>query len=615
MCGIAGSVNFPIPLEKVNEKMGHRGPDASGSFTDGSVQLLHVRLAILDIVGGIQPMTLLDRYTIIFNGEVYNHLEVRKKLQLQCQSNSDTETILAAYIKIGASCLEYFDGMFAFCIYDKLEQTLFAARDRSGKKPFYYYHNGECFVFASELNLLKSILPLEIDNDTIPLYLKFGSCWIGQTPYVNVRELLPGSFAILQKKSIIFNQTKWWDVGLFFDKKEKIHDEKLAITITERLLYEAIERRVESSDLEVGSFLSGGIDSGLVTSIAAQMKPGLRTFTISFDGAFNEAPLAKLVADKYLTKHTEILISLTDLNYNIEKIIAQYGEPFYDSSAIPSWYVSKAASEFLTVILNGDGADELFGGYRRYVPFSKYNFFQSNSVLKILSKGLSSILPPAHNKKTLYNYLNRLIFLTSKTGMDVYAASGSDIFEGSEKQFLFSEKNCYTPLLDKERWLKENKNTGLQQIMQLDFDVTLSCDFLVKMDIATMAHSLEGRSPFLSKDMLEFAPTLADDLKVRGKQTKYLLRRLAEKYLPSELINQPKRGFEVPLKQWVNYELKEIIFDYLGSSNTYSSTFIAPSYINDLITNKIGISEEKRAKQLYTLFALEVWHRKCYLNN
>jgi asparagine synthase (glutamine-hydrolysing) len=135
------------------------------------------------------------------------------------------------------------------------------------------------------------------------------------------------------------------------------------------------------------------------------------------------------------------------------------------------------------------------------------------------------------------------------------------------------------------------------------------------MDIATMAHSLEGRSPFLSKDMLEFAPTLADDLKVRGKQTKYLLRRLAEKYLPSELINQPKRGFEVPLKQWVNYELKEIIFDYLGSSNTYSSTFIAPSYINDLITNKIGISEEKRAKQLYTLFALEVWHRKCYLNN
>lgn len=615
MCGIAGSVNFPISIEKVNEKMGHRGPDASGSFRDYSVQLFHVRLAILDIAGGIQPMTSLNRFTIIFNGEIYNHLEVRKKLDLQCQSNSDTETILAAYNKIGSACLDYFDGMFAFCIYDKLDQTLFLARDRAGKKPFYYFQDHESFVFTSELNLLRSLLPLEINNRNIPLYLKFGSCWIGQTPYTNVTELLPGSFARLDISTLNLNVTKWWDTSKFFDIKEKIYDEKLALAKTEQLLYQAIERRVESSDLEVGSFLSGGIDSGLITSIAAQMKPDLRTFTISFDGAFNEAPLAKLVADKYHTKHTEIHISLSDLKNNIEKIIAQYGEPFYDSSAIPSWYVSKAAREYLTVILNGDGADELFGGYRRYVPFSKYNFFKTPSIIRELSKGIISILPPAHDKKSFYNYLYRLIFLASKTGMDVYAASGSDIFEGFEQEFLFSTEECYGPLKEKERWLNENLNSGLQQVMQLDFDVTLSCDFLVKMDIATMAHSLEGRSPFLSKELLEFAPTLSDDLKVRGKQTKYLLRRLAEKYLPPELINQPKRGFEVPLKQWVNNDLKEIIFDYLSSSNSYSSTFIAPSYIKKLIEKTIDISEEKRAKQLYTLFALEVWHKNCYLNN
>lgn len=612
MCGIAGTVNFHASLDKVKEKMGHRGPDDAGIYTNGVVQLFHLRLAILDIAGGAQPMTYKDKFTIVFNGEIYNHLEVRKTLQLTCISNSDTETILAAFEKLGEKCLDYFDGMFAFCIYDKEEQSLFIARDRAGKKPIYYYHHNEQFVFASELNLLRALLPLEINYDAIPLYLKFGSCWIGQTPYTQVKELLPGSYAKIKINNSSFLITKWWEVGNYFNIENKIINEHTALEKTEHFLYQAVERRIESSDLEVGAFLSGGIDSGLVTAMAAKIKKGIKTFTISFDGSFDEAPLAKLVADKYQTKHTEIHISMSDLKNDIEGILTKYGEPFYDSSAIPSWYVSKAAKEHVTVILTGDGADELFGGYRRYIPFAQFNFFRTSPFIKTLSKGLSSALPQAHNKKSIYNYFYRLLFLTSKTGMDLYAASGSDIFEGYESSFLFSHEESRQALKEKEQWIVDNNNSGLQQIMELDFDITLSCDFLVKMDIATMAHSLEARSPFLSKELLEFAPTLADNLKIRGKQTKYLLRKMAEKYLPSELINQPKRGFEVPLKDWVNRDLSEMIKDYLQSSDALYNKFISPAYVISLIDNKVNISQEKRAKQMYTLFALEVWYRKCY---
>jgi asparagine synthase (glutamine-hydrolysing) len=265
------------------------------------------------------------------------------------------------------------------------------------------------------------------------------------------------------------------------------------------------------------------------------------------------------------------------------------------------------------VILNGDGGDELFGGYRRYVPFAKYDFFNSGFLIKNLAALMHTVLPAPHNKKSKYNYIYRLADLARKDGLDTYLSATIDSFEGYEK-FLTADKKILDQVRADFEIVNSSSLTGLQKIMNLDFDNILAGDLLVKMDIATMAHSLEGRSPLLSKELLEYVPGLPDSCKINGQQTKFLLRTLAEKYLPSELINQPKRGFEIPLKKWIDGELKNMIADYILSPNAYCRAFVKPSFIEQLWERKFPCGDEKRAKMIWTLFALEVWYRKSYLN-
>ena len=373
MCGIAGAVNFTLSYQQINENMLHRGPDEQNGFRTDNIDFYHLRLSILDIGGGKQPMHLDDRYTIIFNGEIYNHQEIRQQLYITGKTSSDTETLLLLYRKFGVDMLQYLDGMFAFALYDRVEKKLFIARDRAGKKPLYYYKDNEKIVFASELNCLKALLPLQMENDNLFHYLRLGSFYKQVTPYKNVLELNAGSYLSIDSATMDIKEIRWWNINQFYQSKNKDGFQN-SLQKVDELLHTAVKRRVESSDLEVGSFLSGGIDSGLVTAIASKYNQQIKTFTVSFDGAYNEAPLARLVANQYGTHHTEIPISFDNLKFDIEKILCNYGEPFFDSSAIPSYYVSKEAKKHLTVILNGDGADELFGGYRRYVPFKKYDF-------------------------------------------------------------------------------------------------------------------------------------------------------------------------------------------------------------------------------------------------
>ena len=612
MCGIAGAVNFKIDQGLVNRYMFHRGPDEQNGFTADNVDFYHLRLAILDINGGKQPMQLNNRYTIIFNGEIYNHAEVRKQLSIVGNTSSDTETLLLLYQKYDAAMLDYLDGMFVFAIYDNEEKKIFIARDRAGKKPLYIYNDGSKIVFASELNCLKGLLPLQMQEENMYHYLRFGSFYKQLTPYKNVTELGAGSFAIINCTTLEYNEKKWWDIGKFYHQQ---YSDKLAESLdkTDNYLHKAIKRRVESSDLEVGSFLSGGIDSGLVTAIASEYNNKLKTFTVSFEGEYDEAPLAKLVAEKYKTHHTQIKIAFNHLKEDVEQILCNYGEPFFDSSAIPSYYVSKEARKYLTVILNGDGADELFGGYRRYVPFARYDFFKPNALVKGTATLAKNIMPHSSNKKSTYNYLYRLASLASKNNLHIYLSAGVDIMEDFESNIIHPPKNYLKQMQDDFNAVADNDSSGLKKIMQLDFDTNLFNDLLVKMDIAAMANSLEGRSPFLSKELLEYAPGISDSFKIKGSTTKYLLRQLAKKYLPDELINQPKRGFEIPLKKWVENELKEIIFDYLNTENAISRQFIKPVFIDGLLNNKVKIPAEKRAKILWTLFSLEVWHQKVYL--
>ncbi len=609
MCGIAGSINFQLDILRLTQDLFHRGPDEQNTFRENNLILHHHRLAILDISGGKQPMHY-GPYTIIFNGEIYNHKEVRQKYGLNCQSNSDTETILKAYEKLGPKCLNDFDGMFAFCIYDRMKQQLFLARDRAGKKPLYYYLNNDQFVFCSELKALRSQLPLQINEEHIAQYVRMGYFYKAATPYKNVCELQAGTYAYVTLKDCKIEISKWWDIHSIYQVQSKDSFEDASQKV-DAMLHEAVKNRVESSDLEVGSFLSGGIDSGLVTAIAKQYNASLKTFTVTFDGEYDEAPLAKLVAEKYQTEHYEIKIGFDNLVNDIENVLSNYGEPFFDSSAIPSYYVSQAAKKHLTVILNGDGGDEMFGGYRRYVPFAKYDFFKTGQLTRCAAKLFHSLLPVSNNKKSKYNYAYRLLDLASKDKLDIYLSSTIDSFEGFEKYLL--GKDDYLSQVQKDFEIINKSNlSGLQKIMNLDFDNILAGNLLVKMDIATMAHSLEGRSALLCKDILEYVPTIDDSFKIKGTQTKFILRKLAEKYLPAELIKQPKRGFEIPLKKWIDGTLKEMIAGYLFSNQAYSSTYVDKKFITDLWDRKIKVGDEKRAKMLWTLFALEVWYKNVY---
>ena len=613
MCGIAGAVNFNLSHDTINAVMHHRGPDEHGGYTSGKVDFYHLRLSILDIGGGKQPMHLHDKYTIIFNGEIYNHQELRKQFNIEGKTSSDTETLLLLYQRFGTAFLQHLDGMFALAIHDKEKNTVFIARDRAGKKPLYYYKDNEKIVFASELNCLKAMLPLQMEEENFYHYLRLGTFYRQFTPYKNVTELQAGSFLIIDCATLQTQHSRWWNIHDHYLKENNDPFEK-AIDIVDGFLHSSIKRRLESSDLEVGCFLSGGIDSGLATAIASEYNHHLKTFTVSFDGEYNEAPLAKLVADKYNTHHTEIKISFNNLENDLEKILCNYGEPFFDSSAIPSYYVSREAKKYLTVIINGDGADELFGGYRRYVPFSKYDFFKKNLLVKSGATFIKKLLPPPDKKRSKYNYLYRLASLASKSHLEIYLSAGVDIFEDYENKI--SADHDYLQAIKKDfDIIACSRLSGLKKIMNMDFDTNLFSDLLVKMDIATMANSLEGRSPFLSKELLEYVPAMNDKYKVNGGTTKYLLRHLAKKYLPEALIHQPKRGFEIPLKNWVNGQLKEIMTGYIGASSALNKNFIQQRFVSDLLENKIKISQEKRAKILWTLFSMEVWYKKIYLNN
>ena len=609
MCGIAGSINSSLDISLLTKDLLHRGPDEQTTFTEDNLILHHHRLAILDIAGGKQPMHF-EHLTIIFNGEIYNHLEVRARHGLQCTTNSDTETILRAYDKLGAKCLDDFDGMFAFVIYDRNKKEVFLARDRAGKKPFYYYCDGQRFVFSSELGALNNQLSLHINEQHLQQYVRMGYFYKSSTPYKDVWELPAGSYAHVSLQRPEVKVQRWWNIHSFY-KQRSTDDFNLALNTVDELLHRAVKRRVESSDLEVGSFLSGGIDSGLVTAIAKSYNPTLKTFTVSFDGEYDEAPLAKLVANRYQTHHSEIKITFDNLLNDVETILCNYGEPFFDSSAIPSYYVSREAKKHVTVILNGDGGDEIFGGYRRYVPFAKYDFFKPGFLIKGIAGTAHAILPAPNSKKSKYNFFYRLTDLARKKGLATYLSSTIDIFEDYEK-YLKGKKDVLGEVEADFNCVNKSSLTGLQKIMNLDFDNILAGNLLVKMDIATMAHSLEGRSPLLGKELLEYAPSIPDGYKIAGKQTKYILRKLSEKYLPPELIHQPKRGFEIPLKKWVDGQLNQMIGDYIMPADSYCRNFIDPSFLNDVWNRKIKVGDEKRAKMIWTLFALEVWHKKVY---
>jgi len=597
MCGIAGAINYQnFDMQKVQDSLYHRGPDEQANCNFENISLVHTRLSIQDIQSGHQPYHY-KNYSIVFNGEIYNHINLRDRLrEFVFKTSSDTETLLYLFIKYGSKMYELLDGMFAFCILDKSKRKLILGKDRAGKKPLYLYKKDTSLLFASELNAIKAgVKNLTIDEDSIQAYLRCGFFFDKNTAYKDIINLKAGHFYEIDINSLDIKENRYFEIKDYYKPNELSFEESLQKV--DQLLHKSVKDRLESSDLEVGAFLSGGIDSSLAVAIASGYKEKLKTFTVKFNGVYDESHLAKLTARKYNTDHHELTISM-NLEDDIEKILLNYGQPFMDSSAIPSYYVSLEAKKHVTVILNGDGADELFGGYRRYVP-------AANNILgiaKIISPLYKIMLKP-HSKKSLYNYLYRLLSMARKSGLDYYLSATVDSFEDIYEFGI-------NPLFkDMDAFIKSCEDMDeFSKMLYLDSQMLLFSDLLMKMDIATMSHSLEGRSPFLSKYILEFAPSLKNEYKIKGKSTKHILRELSKKYLPSELITQPKRGFEVPLKRWIENDLKENIFDCLEGSS-YTSNFIEKKFISDILNKKINVSDEKRAKMLWTMYCLEVWKK------
>lgn len=601
MCGIAGVINYHgYDLEALKKALLHRGPDEQAIYCENNLALVHTRLAIQDVNAGQQPMHY-DACSIIFNGEIYNHLALRKLLpQFQFKTQSDTETLLYLYLAMGTEMFNLLDGMYAFCIYDRNKQQLFLARDRAGKKPLYYMQQNNSFIFASELNALKCLNPLMIDEEAIASYLRTGFFYHVYTPYRAVQALAAGSYLWVNLDNLSAKSIKYFDIFDHYAAPRSPMALSSALNQVDTILHKSVSDRLLSSDLEVGVFLSGGIDSNLIAAIASRIRSNIRTFTVKTTDGFDESHLAKQGAEKYGTVHTELSISV-DLHNDIEKILSGYGCPFMDSSAIPSYYVAREARQYVSVVLNGDGADELFGGYRRYVSIANklclyFRYFSH----------LRTLLPHPSNKQSRYNYFYRLLSMANKRNIDFYLAATTDIFEdviSFEKNALLSEMNA-----EITKVFANNRLSPLNQMLYLDFNFLLFSDLLVKMDIATMAHSLEGRSPFLSIDMLKFAPSLPDRFKINKLETKVLLRELAKKYLPITLIKQPKRGFEVPLVTWVTKDLKNAINDVLATG-CYAENYVKRDIIQRLLDRKIAIHEEKRAKILWNLFCLEIWYK------
>lgn len=613
MCGLAGSVAYPLDVSVVLEALKHRGPDDAGDFTDGKVQLLHTRLAIVDAAGGAQPMQR-GEWVVCFNGEIYNHEALRARHNLSCETHSDTETLLKLFAKLGPKCLDQLDGMFAFALYNTQSQMLFLARDRAGEKPLYVWQNAGQTVFASELNALRMALPLCVDHSAVRDFLASGVFTQHNTPYQNVTEVLPGHLVTIDCNTQQMTDTTWFSLESQYllsaasSKAEPlITDVNHAIQQLDEKLNSSVVNCLHSSDLEVGCFLSGGIDSGLITALASQHVRSLRTFTVSFDGQFDESALAASVAKRYNTTHCKLPISFDSLEQDIETIVLNYGEPIADDSIIPTWYVCQAAKQHVSVVLTGDGADEQFSGYRRYVPYAKLPLFTSGDTGVFGMQRLQALLPKVNKQTGVYQHVQRLVAMLAQSGSDRYLMATTT---ANQLALLPSADREESQLQSLFAHIAQLPLTHLQRLMLMDAQVLLPGALLPKMDIGSMSHSLETRSPFLGKQILEFAPRLHDSLKIRNGQTKYLLRKLAQQYLPEGVVSAPKRGFGTPLVQWMSTYLRAPVHDRLQPSNAIVRTFCDPTALDKLLDGSAAMSQAHQAKLLWMLYTTELWLQK-----
>jgi len=619
MCGINGIWNFNKDtvdkkiIKDMNKILEHRGPNQDGFYIDGNIGLGHKRLSIIDLsIKGKQPMHNEDETLwIVYNGEIYNFMKLRKNLEkkgYKFNTDTDTEVILYLFEEYGESCVTQLSGMFAFAIWDTIKKKMFIVRDRLGKKPFFYYYDKKRFIFSSEIKaiLLNPDIKRIVNLKALNHYLSFLATIGADTAFKGIKRLEPGHYMVINNNKLKI--TQYWDVKY----KESNKSEAYYLENVRKLLDDSVKQRLVS-DVPLGAFLSGGIDSSVIVALMAKYSDEpVKTFTIKFsENSFDESKHARIISDKYSTEHREFTVEPSAISI-LPKLVWAFDEPFADSSAIPSYYVSRETKKHVTVAINGDGGDENFVGYPKYQAEKVSRML---SPLKPVIKNLARVtqkLPESTSANSKTRILKRFLTTSSQPTSKRYF-NWIQIFNDEMKEKL------YTPNLRKIN--KDNKSLSVinnyfdkcnsndyNKQLYTDIKLYLASDLLVKIDRTSMMNSLETRSPFLDHKLVEFSATIPFKNKMKRLSMKYLLKKSLKDLLPKEILNKPKQGFSVPIGKWFKHELRDVSEQIL-----LSKRFQKRGYFKTRQINKI-LQEHRKGKvdhghRIYTLLNLELWHR------
>ncbi len=622
MCGICGILyrdGIRVPEESILKEMCntliHRGPDDEGRVILNHVGLGMRRLSIIDLKGGHQPLSNEDKSIwIVFNGEIYNYRELRTELEKSghmFRTQSDTESILHGYERWGIRVCEKLNGMFGFGLWDHHQKRLILARDRLGIKPLYYYQDEEKFVFGSEIKAILQAPNIHRDIDLMALnnYLTFEYIPSPRSIFKHVRKLPPGHWLSWHEGKIQIQP--YWRLSPQVNPWNE-HEARLRLF---ELLEDSVRLRLVS-DVPLGAFLSGGIDSSIIVSLMAGLvKEPVKTFSIGFkESSYNELNYARAVARKYNTDHHEFTIEAKALDLT-EKLIKQFDEPFGDFSIFPTYLVSKIARDFVTVVLSGDGGDELFAGYDTYRAHRFDRRFY-HWLPKIVKSGcfepLAKWLPPTEKKKGMINSFKRFIQGT-QLPKSLYHARWMVFLHEYERQHLFTDPVLetigetdpydfifqYSSMVDGQ---DDITRTGY-----MDVNTYLVDDILVKVDRMSMATSLEARVPYLDHRVAEFTFTLPPDLKMNGRDSKILLKKTFWDHLPGEVQNRDKQGFSIPIKNWIRKDLKPMMLDLLSPNRIEQQGFFNSDYVSRLVDEHLK-GKENHSHQLWALIVFEQWY-------
>jgi asparagine synthase (glutamine-hydrolysing) len=623
MCGIVGQARVDgrpadeAVLSRMCAALEHRGPDSRGVHAAPGVGLGIQRLRVIDLVTGDQPVFNEDRSVgVVLNGEIYNFRELRERLRRAGHSfvtDGDTEVIAHLYEDEGPDLVHRLHGMFAFAVWDARRRLLLLARDRVGKKPLYYSARDGTLTFASELAALLEhpAVPRDVDHQALDAFLAYRWVPSPMTAFCGVHKLPPGSRLVFADGRAVVD--RYW--RLDFSRKRRVHDAAEVHEELRRHIRAATARRM-IADVPLGAFLSGGVDSAAVVAAMAEASPQpVKTFSIGFtDDRYDELPQARLVAERFGTDHHEIVVEPDALEL-IPRIVRHHGEPFADDSAIPSFYVAAMARRHVTVALNGDGGDECFAGYSRYV--ANLASAQLERIPRLVRSGVAAAGAHVRESGTIDSWRSRARRVAETLpldGADRYIAYMTHL-NGLRRDRLYTDD--YRQLVGRSvardvisrPWRASGGRSVVDVMLDVDVQTYLPDDLLVKMDIATMASSLEARSPFLDHELMEFAASLPPSLKIRGGEKKVALRSALRGWVPDAILDAPKRGFRLPLPEWFRGELRGYARDVLLDPQATRRGYFREPYVRELL-DRHADGVQDHAQGIWTLLMFELWHQE-----